>query len=168
MRVPASRQSRSEAEKSVSAQNGGRCVCIARRPCFSIRRNKRKAARGRSISTPRKTVSRLRHSDTETTASSAANEEARVPEIWLRSTSKPLRATIRWAWAMTRYRAAASARDKIEPTKWQVQLEKPRETGPTDKTPSNTINPTPPPSGAAEAAEFLRPFQSPRCSLSPV
>jgi len=159
MRVPASRQSRSEAEKSVSAQNGGRCVCIARRPCFSIRRNKRKAARGRSISTPRKTVSRLRHSDTETTASSAANEEARVPEIWLRSTSKPLRATIRWAWAMTRYRAAASARDKIEPTKWQVQLEKPR---PQPK------RPAPPPSGAAEAAEFPRPVQSPRCSLSPV
>ncbi len=140
MRVPASCKSCSDIERRPSKLCDTRSERTARRACFSIQRKRRSAARGRFVNTARKAFSRCRHSDAETSTSSMTTR-ARQAEICSERRPVPARTAIERACAITRYRAAASARDRIDPTNRQVQTEKPRETGPTDKTPTKTTSP---------------------------
>ncbi len=141
MRGSANCRSRSAGDGCFSRRGESRRGEITPRICFSIRRIRRAAWRGKCVSTASKALSRSRQSDSETSFSSATNAWARDSENLLWPIAIPPWDSIKRACAITRYCAAVSARDSIARRKPQAEIEKPREIGPRDNTPTKTTSP---------------------------
>ena len=167
MRVLASGQVCNEAESGASGRGIDRSVRAARL-CFSIRRIRRSAWRGKFLRLWCRTRSRVRQSERETYQRRACRTRGlKSCEKPLHSNASPRRARSVRACAITKQRAASSARDRTDPTNPQAQSEKPRETGPTDKNSIATNSPATT-TEQPKSAEFELPVPRPRCLLPPV